>query len=173
MEGLQRKDPPILLRFRGLSVWSTGTNRALLFRMILVFTKIKYNMLQFFCFCSIHPSKKRQRRSDWTFNYGCCQFLRLYGVADRWMKYKYGSLVEWYWQGKTEVLGVKFFLVSPFPPQILYILTHCYHINTRRNWLVLILFHRTVLGIILHVLMVSFCFCFILMWCLDCVYAWL
>jgi len=30
----------------------------------------------------------------------------LYSVGGRWM-YEYGGMVEWYWQGKTEVLGEK------------------------------------------------------------------
>jgi len=30
----------------------------------------------------------------------------LYSVGGRWMN-EYGAMVEWYWQGKTEVLGVK------------------------------------------------------------------
>ena len=34
----------------------------------------------------------------------------LYSVGGRWMN-GYGALVEWYWQGKTEVLGEKHYLV--------------------------------------------------------------
>jgi len=30
----------------------------------------------------------------------------LYSVSGRWMN-EYGAMVEWYWQGKTEVLGGK------------------------------------------------------------------
>jgi hypothetical protein len=30
----------------------------------------------------------------------------LYSVSGRWMN-EYGAMVEWYWQGKTEVLGEK------------------------------------------------------------------
>ena len=33
----------------------------------------------------------------------------LYSVCGRWMN-GYGALVEWYWQGKTEVLGEKYYL---------------------------------------------------------------
>jgi hypothetical protein len=33
----------------------------------------------------------------------------LYSVSGRWMN-GYGALVEWYWQGKTEVLGEKHYL---------------------------------------------------------------
>ena len=34
----------------------------------------------------------------------------LYSVGGRWMN-GYGALVEWYWQGKTEVLGDKHYIV--------------------------------------------------------------
>ena len=34
----------------------------------------------------------------------------LYSVGGRWMD-GYGALVEWYWQGKTEVLGEKHYIV--------------------------------------------------------------
>ena len=34
----------------------------------------------------------------------------LYGVSVKWMN-GYGALVEWYWQGKTEVLGEKHYIV--------------------------------------------------------------
>jgi len=34
----------------------------------------------------------------------------LYSVGDRWMN-EYGAMVEWYWQGKTEVLGEKHYTV--------------------------------------------------------------
>jgi len=34
----------------------------------------------------------------------------LYSVGGRWMN-GYGALVEWYWQGKTEVLGEKHYIV--------------------------------------------------------------
>ena len=34
----------------------------------------------------------------------------LYSVGGRWMN-GYGTLVEWYWQGKTEVLGEKHYIV--------------------------------------------------------------
>ena len=30
----------------------------------------------------------------------------LYSVRSRWMN-EYGAMVEWYWEGKTEVLGEK------------------------------------------------------------------
>ena len=33
-----------------------------------------------------------------------------YSVGGRWMN-GYGALVEWYWQGKTEVLGEKHYIV--------------------------------------------------------------
>ena len=33
----------------------------------------------------------------------------LYSVGGRWMN-GYGALVEWYWQGKTEVLGEKHYI---------------------------------------------------------------
>jgi len=33
----------------------------------------------------------------------------LYSVGSRWMN-GYGALVEWYWQGKTEVLGEKYYI---------------------------------------------------------------
>jgi len=33
----------------------------------------------------------------------------LYRVGGRW-KNEYGAMVEWYWQGKTEVLGEKHYL---------------------------------------------------------------
>ena len=32
----------------------------------------------------------------------------LYSVGDRWMN-EYGAMVEWYWQGKTDVLGEKYY----------------------------------------------------------------
>jgi hypothetical protein len=35
-----------------------------------------------------------------------CQLLCSYSVDDRWMKH-YRTVVEWYWQGKTEALGQK------------------------------------------------------------------
>ena len=35
----------------------------------------------------------------------------LYSVGGRWMD-EYGAMVEWYWQGKTEVLGEKHYTVS-------------------------------------------------------------
>jgi hypothetical protein len=41
----------------------------------------------------------------------------LYSVGGRCMN-EYGALVEWYWQGKTEVLGEKPVTVPLFPPQI-------------------------------------------------------
>jgi len=41
----------------------------------------------------------------------------LYSVGGRWMD-EYGALVEWYWQGKTEVLGENPVTVSLCPPQI-------------------------------------------------------
>ena len=41
----------------------------------------------------------------------------LYSVDDRRMN-EYGTLVEWYWQGKTEVVGEKPVLVPLCPPQI-------------------------------------------------------
>jgi len=34
----------------------------------------------------------------------------LYSVGGRWMD-EYGAMVEWYWQGKTEVLGEKHYIV--------------------------------------------------------------
>jgi len=34
----------------------------------------------------------------------------LYSVGGRWM-IEYGAMLEWYWQGKTEVLGEKHFKV--------------------------------------------------------------
>ena len=34
----------------------------------------------------------------------------LYSVGGRWMN-EYGAMVEWYWQGKTEVLGEKHYTV--------------------------------------------------------------
>ena len=34
----------------------------------------------------------------------------LYNVVGRWMN-GYGAMVEWYWQGKTEVLGQKHYIV--------------------------------------------------------------
>jgi len=34
----------------------------------------------------------------------------LYSVGGRWMD-GYGAMVEWYWQGKTEVLGQKHYRV--------------------------------------------------------------
>jgi len=34
----------------------------------------------------------------------------LYSVDGRWMN-EYGAMVEWYWQGKTEVLGEKHYTV--------------------------------------------------------------
>ena len=33
----------------------------------------------------------------------------LYSVGGRWMN-EYGAMVEWYWQGKTEVLGEKHYI---------------------------------------------------------------
>jgi hypothetical protein len=41
----------------------------------------------------------------------------LYSVGGRWMN-EYGALVEWYWQGKTELLGEKPVPVQLYPPQI-------------------------------------------------------
>jgi hypothetical protein len=38
-------------------------------------------------------------------------------VVDRWMKYEYGELVEWHWEGQTEVLGDKPVPVLLCPPQ--------------------------------------------------------
>jgi len=35
----------------------------------------------------------------------------LYSVGGRWLN-EYGALVEWYWQGKTEVFGVKHYTIS-------------------------------------------------------------
>jgi hypothetical protein len=35
----------------------------------------------------------------------------LYSVGDRWMN-EYGALVEWYWQGKNEVIGAKHYTAS-------------------------------------------------------------
>ena len=35
----------------------------------------------------------------------------LYSVGGRWMN-EYGAMVEWYWQGKTEVLGEKHYTYS-------------------------------------------------------------
>jgi len=34
----------------------------------------------------------------------------LYSVGGRWMD-EYGAMMEWYWQGKTEVLGEKYYTV--------------------------------------------------------------
>ena len=34
----------------------------------------------------------------------------LYSLGGRWMD-EYGAMVEWYWQGKTEVLGEKHYTV--------------------------------------------------------------
>jgi len=34
----------------------------------------------------------------------------LYSVGGRWMN-EYGAIVEWYWQGKTEVLGENHYTV--------------------------------------------------------------
>ena len=41
----------------------------------------------------------------------------LYGVGGRWMN-MYGAMVEWYWQGKTNILGFKLVTVPLRPPQI-------------------------------------------------------
>jgi len=41
----------------------------------------------------------------------------LYSVGGRWMN-EYGAMVEWYWEGKTEVLGENLFPVPLFPPHI-------------------------------------------------------
>jgi len=46
----------------------------------------------------------------------------LYSVGGRCMN-GYGEMVEWYWQGKTEVLGVKPVTVTLCPPQIAHGLT--------------------------------------------------
>ena len=46
----------------------------------------------------------------------------LYSVGGRWMN-GYGALVEWYWQGKTEVLGEKPVPRPLYPPQISHGLT--------------------------------------------------
>jgi len=35
---------------------------------------------------------------------------KLYSVGGRWMD-GYGAMVEWYWQGKTEILGEKHYTV--------------------------------------------------------------
>jgi hypothetical protein len=43
----------------------------------------------------------------------------LYSVGGRWMN-EYGAMVEWYWEGKTEVLREKPVPVQLFPPQILH-----------------------------------------------------
>jgi len=39
----------------------------------------------------------------------------LYSVGGRWMN-EYGAIVEWYWQGKTEVLGEKHYTQCHFLP---------------------------------------------------------
>ena len=39
-----------------------------------------------------------------------CWEKKLYSVGGRWMN-EYGAMVEWYWQGKTEVLGEKHYTV--------------------------------------------------------------
>ena len=41
---------------------------------------------------------------------GCPGRKTLYSVGGRWMD-EYGAMVEWYWQGKTEVLGEKHYTV--------------------------------------------------------------
>ena len=41
----------------------------------------------------------------------------LYSVGGRWMD-EYGAMVEWYWQGKIELLWAKPVLVPLCPPQI-------------------------------------------------------
>jgi hypothetical protein len=45
------------------------------------------------------------------------RWLRLCSDGGRWMKYKYGSLVKWRWQGKAEALGEVPVLVQCFSPQ--------------------------------------------------------
>lgn len=46
-----------------------------------------------------------------------CQSLRLYSVGDTWRNV-YGALVEWFWQGKTEVLEEKPGQILLLPPEI-------------------------------------------------------
>jgi len=43
-------------------------------------------------------------------NLTCWEKKKLYSVGGRWMN-EYGAMVEWYWQGKTEVLGEKHYKV--------------------------------------------------------------
>jgi hypothetical protein len=50
-----------------------------------------------------------------------CQLLRLYCVGDRWAS-KRIALVDWYWQGESEVLEADHFPVPLRPTQISYAL---------------------------------------------------
>jgi hypothetical protein len=42
----------------------------------------------------------------------------LYNVCEEWMKFEYGVLVEWHWQGKIEIFEDKRVPVPHCPPQI-------------------------------------------------------
>ena len=56
----------------------------------------------------------------------------LYSVGGRWMN-EYGAMVEWYWQGETEVLGEKPvpmpLHLPEIPPQSLVVALLCYNVN--------------------------------------------
>lgn len=68
-------------------------------------------------------------------------------ISIRWIKYKYGTLVEWYWLGntKTELLGEKHVtnILSLFNPQgmafHLYLWLFTIHHSDFRAWLGIIL----------------------------------
>jgi hypothetical protein len=57
----------------------------------------------------------------------------LYSVGGRWMS-EYGASVEWYWQGKSEVLGETNVLVTLRPPQISHRLTWDQTRNYVMSW---------------------------------------
>jgi hypothetical protein len=55
-----------------------------------------------------------------------CQLLSLYSVDGRWMKYEYGALMEWHWQGgkhNTSATAICIFFLSSSPTTI------CVHLH--------------------------------------------
>ena len=55
----------------------------------------------------------------------------LYSVGGRWMN-GYGALVEWYWQGKTEVLGEKYYIAWVVGEWM--DMEHWWNVLTGENW---------------------------------------
>jgi hypothetical protein len=63
--------------------------------------------------CQFQGSYNRGNMNKWVWSNGGMMLTgenwstgrgTFYSVCGRWMS-EYGALVEWYWQGKTEVLG--------------------------------------------------------------------